>query len=310
MNRIINFHDVHDKSWMERVLLYLRKKYSVISIAHLEKYLSGEKVAGRFCLITIDDGDRSFYEVVYPLLKRYNLPAILFVSPKVIMDGGNYWFQEISSYDHEKLIRTVAYYLDIDSIVLKHYNIMHVFKTLKIDQINEIIELYRNHYHPEGNSNQNISLSQLKEIVQDGLVVIGAHSLNHPVLSNEDDVTSEKEISGSLALLKEITSTEVRYFAYPNGIPDIDFGQREKATLVKYGCKLAFSTIHKPVTTSIDPFSIPRYYVSSGDLNTIKVKLYMGETWNLIRSIKIMSEEQARRELRKLMNITVCPLTE
>lgn len=305
MNRIINFHDVHDKSWMERVLLHLSKKYSVISIAHLEKYLKGEKVAGRFCLITIDDGDRSFYEVIYPLLKKYKLPATLFVSPKVIMDGSNYWFQDISSFNPEKLKRTIADYLDIDSRVLRHYNIMHVLKNLKIERIKEIIGLYRRDCHPEDKSSQNLNLSQLKEIVRDGLVVVGAHTLNHPVLANEDDVTIEKEISGSLALLKEITSTEVRYFAYPNGIPELDFGEREKATLAKYGCKLAFSTIHKPVTTKIDPFSIPRYYVSSGDLNTIKIKLYLGETWNVIRSIKIKGEEQSRRELQNLMNITV-----
>jgi peptidoglycan/xylan/chitin deacetylase (PgdA/CDA1 family) len=305
MNRIINFHDAHDKSWIERILLHLSKKYSVISIAHLEKYLKGEKVAGRFCLITIDDGDLSFYEVVYPLLKKYNLPATLFVSPKVIMDGSNYWFQDISSFDPEKLKRTIADYLEIESSVLRHYNIMHVLKNLKIDQIKEIIGLYRRDYHPEDKSSQNLNLSQLKEIVRDGLVVVGAHTLNHPVLANEEANTSENEISESIALLESITGTEVRYFAYPNGIPDLDFGEREKATLAKCGCKLAFSTLHKPVRPGIDPLCIPRFYVSSGSLNAIRVKLYLGETWNVIRSIKIKGEEQSRRELHKLMNISV-----
>lgn len=290
---------------MEKVLLYLRKKYTIISSEHLEEYLKGEEIADSFCHITIDDGDRSFYELAYPLLKKYQLPATLFVSPKVIMDGSNYWFQEISSYDHEELLGTIANYLDIDLSVLRPYNIMHILKNLKIDQIKEIIGLYKSHYHPEDKSNQNLNLYQLKEIVQDGLVVIGAHTLNHPVLSNEDDITSEIEISDSLTLLKEITATEIRYFAYPNGIPDIDFGQREKATLAKCDCKLAFSTLHKIVTRNIDPLSIPRYYVSSGGLNAIKAKLYLGETWNLIRSMKIKSEEQSRRELQKLMNVSV-----
>lgn len=182
---------------------------------------------------------------------------------------------------------------------------MHILKNLKIDQIKEIIGLYKSHYHPEDKRNQNLNLSQLNEIVQDGLVVVGAHTLNHPVLSNEDDITSENEISGSLDLLKKITATEVRYFAFPNGIPNLDFGQREKATLAKYGCKLAFSTLHKIVTRNIDPLCIPRYYVSTGSLNAIRAKLCLGETWNLIRSIKTKREEQSRRELQKLMNISI-----
>lgn len=304
MNRIINFHDVHDKTWMEEILLYLRKKYTVISSAHLERYLKGEEIAGSFCHITIDDGDKSFYEVVYPLLKKYKLPATLFVSPKVILDGSNYWFQEMSSYDQEKLRGTISNYLDIDLSVIRLYNMMHILKNLKIDQIKEIIDLYKCQYHPEDNGSKNLNLSQLNEIVQDGLVALGAHTLNHPILSNEDDVTSENEISGSLALLKKITATEVRYFAYPNGIPNLDFGYREEAILAKCGCKLAFSTLHKVVTRYLDPLSIPRYYVSQGSLNTIRAKLCLGETWNLIRRVKIKSEAQSRRELLKLMNIS------
>ncbi len=35
-------------------------------------------------LITIDDGHRSFYEHAYPLLKKYNVPAILFVCPALV----------------------------------------------------------------------------------------------------------------------------------------------------------------------------------------------------------------------------------
>lgn len=305
MNRIINFHDVHDKIWLEEILLYLRMKYTVISSEHLERYLKGEEIAGSFCHITIDDGDKSFYEIVYPLLKKYKLPATLFVSPKVILDGSNYWFQEISSYDLEKLRGTISKYLDVDLSVLRLYKIMHILKNLKIVQINEIIGLYKSHYHPEDKGSQNLNLSQLNEIVQEGLVVVGAHTLNHPVLTNEDEITSENEIAGSLALLKKITGAEVRYFAYPNGIPDLDFGQREEAILAKCGCKLAFSTLHRIVTRNIDPLRIPRYYVSTGSLNSIRAKLCLGETWSLIRGVKIKSEAQSRRELLKLMNISV-----
>ncbi len=304
MNRIINFHDVQDKIWMERVLLYLRKNYTIISSRNLEGYFNGEKFAGSFCHITIDDGERSFYEVIYPLLKKYNLPATLFISPKVIMEGSNYWFQEISSYHDEKLKIIIADYLGVYHYILRHYNIMHILKNLRFEQINDVIDIYKRTYCVENRSNLNLNLTQLNEIIQDGIVDVGAHTLNHPVLANEDAKTSENEILESLALLERMTGKEVRYFAYPNGIPDLDFGHREKATLTKFGCKLAFSTIHRIVTPNIDPLSIPRYYVSSGSLNTIRSKLFLGELWGIIRSIKTKGEEQSRRELKRLMNIS------
>lgn len=40
-------------------------------------------------LITIDDGHRSFYDHAYPLLKKYNAPAILFVCPSLINSKHN-----------------------------------------------------------------------------------------------------------------------------------------------------------------------------------------------------------------------------
>ena len=32
-----------------------------------------------------------------------------------------------------------------------------------------------------------MSIEQLKEIDRDGLVTIGAHTMNHPILANEND---------------------------------------------------------------------------------------------------------------------------
>lgn len=40
-------------------------------------------------LITVDDGHKSFYEHAYPLLKKYDVPAILFVCPSLINDKFN-----------------------------------------------------------------------------------------------------------------------------------------------------------------------------------------------------------------------------
>ena len=73
MNKVINLHDVHDKQWLNQLLEFLKRKYTMISLTELESHIYNEKRLKNFCHITVDDGDRTFYDVVYPLLKQHNI---------------------------------------------------------------------------------------------------------------------------------------------------------------------------------------------------------------------------------------------
>src|SRR4051812_40576414 len=103
MNKIVNFHVVSDPVWFEEVILFLKSRYKMISIQSLHEYMSGSVEAGNLCHITVDDGDNTFYENIYPVLKKHKVPASLFVSPKICEGKCNFWFQEISGYDQRKL---------------------------------------------------------------------------------------------------------------------------------------------------------------------------------------------------------------
>ena len=209
MIKVANFHDVYDASWLEEVLGFLKKKYKLISIDELKSFISGANYIGNYCHITIDDGDRTFYEVMYPVLKKHNIPATLFVSPKIIAEGVSYWFQEVLQFDQKCFKQIIADYLHLDARRFHRYNIMHICKTMKISQINDVIEYYRMQYNHESGIHQNISLDQLKEIYKDSLIRIGAHTLTHPILANEDESVSEYEIVESLRELSDILGSEI-----------------------------------------------------------------------------------------------------
>jgi len=72
-----------------------------------------------------------------------------------------------------------------------------------------------------------MSESELKEAYDSGLVAVGAPTQNHPILANETEQTSRYEIQSSILELSDMLGTQVKYFAYPNGIPSLDFGERE-----------------------------------------------------------------------------------
>lgn len=302
MIKVINFHDVYDANWLEEVLLFLKKKYRLIPVEDLRSYLNGNHSLGKSCHITIDDGDRTFYEVIYPVLKKHGIPATLFVSPEIIAEGKCYWFQEISQFDSSSFKKTIANYLDLDAERIKKYNTIQICKTLKISQIYDLINLYKAQFNHVTRMNQNMTLDQLRAINIDNLISIGAHTLTHPILANEDDAVSEHEIKESLKGLRDILGNDTAYFAYPNGIPDLDFGVREKRLLYTHGCKLAFSTFHCNVNTHTDPLSIPRFYISQGTMDVIRMKLFMGRYWDTLRNLKTKGEKQARSDFKNLIS--------
>ena len=66
---------------LRQQLRYLTdNNYQVIALNELDAYLGGEKeIPEKSVVITIDDGYRSVYEIAYPLFKKFNTPATLFV---------------------------------------------------------------------------------------------------------------------------------------------------------------------------------------------------------------------------------------
>jgi len=303
MNKTINFHDVKDIVWFDKTINILKNKYTLVSAQDLESYYYHKKVLKNTCHITVDDGDISFYTIIYPILKKYDVPATLFVSPKVLAEHSNFWFQEIRGYSSE-FKEWIANYLKLELEPLDKYSVVSILKNLKIYDIWNIIDSYKKEYNIEDKKPQNMNIDQLLEVENSGLVTIGAHTLQHPILHNETYNASEHEIIESINLLSNILNHEIKYFAYPNGQPNIDFSIREMNILKKVNCKLAFSTESKNFTLKDNPFSIPRYGLSYGNESFIKMKLLFGEYWEKIKKIKSNGENKSRSALISIMELS------
>lgn len=65
----------------ERQMKYLKdKKYNVIKLVELmEKLKKGEKIPPKTVVLTFDDAYRDNYLNAFPLLKKYNIPATIFI---------------------------------------------------------------------------------------------------------------------------------------------------------------------------------------------------------------------------------------
>lgn len=303
MNKIINFHSINDIDWFENMVCFLKSKYTFITTDVLNEFYQGRINLKNSCHITIDDGDKSFYEFIFPVLKKYNVPASLYVSPKICSERSNFWFQEIIGYNPLVLKRVIADVSGISINFLAKYHTKSIMKTLQLSEIDETIKRYCKITNTSKKEFQNMSVDNIKEVDQSGLVVIGAHTMNHPILKNEDDISSQYEIKESINELSNLLNHEIKYFAYPNGIPGLDFSEREMSYLRESGIQLAFSTVSKSISTSENEMSLPRFQISNEEsICFLRSKLFLNSHWETITRLKPTGQYKERLELMRVFS--------
>lgn len=83
--RILLVHHIKDAKKFERMVRFLAGRYRMISFDDLlEKRFSGKKIN---VLLTLDDGYASWFDSGLPILEKYNVPALFFVSSGFVEAG-------------------------------------------------------------------------------------------------------------------------------------------------------------------------------------------------------------------------------
>jgi peptidoglycan/xylan/chitin deacetylase (PgdA/CDA1 family) len=283
-NVIINFHDVKDSKWFEETLLFLKSKFNIIGIEELEKFYHSNLELKNSCLITVDDGEKSFIKVMLPIFEKLKIPCTLFVSPKIILENSNFWFQEIRTFDEIKLNRLIEN--EFPKIFNPDRSAKNNLKVLQVSQILNLINSYKEVNSIHKTESYNIDCEDLMLLSKNKLVTLGAHTMNHPILKNETDIVSFDEIANSIDQLEKLISKRVKFFAYPNGIPNSDYSQREVEYLKNLGISLAFSTSHKEFEKTDCHLEIPRIGISKGSTNFIYFKIYFAKYWRKLKQLR------------------------
>lgn len=106
-----------------------------------------------------------------------------------------------------------------------------------------------------------LSGRNLDELTGAGMVV-GAHTINHPVLAHLDRERQSEEIKGSFThLIPWIHKSRTKTFCYPYGGPR-SYDQTTLSILREADCDFAFAVDQRDITTqdlSDRPYQLPRY---------------------------------------------------
>lgn len=108
-------------------------------------------------------------------------------------------------------------------------------------------------------------------LAQNRLIEIGAHTINHPVLSKITLPEQEQEIKDSKNKLEKIIERPIHSFAYPFG--NKNSFTKETLDIVRNNFEYACANIHARVKNSSDIFALPRYVVRNWPIEEFKEKI-------------------------------------
>jgi peptidoglycan/xylan/chitin deacetylase (PgdA/CDA1 family) len=275
-------------SSFEKQMSFLAERCHVVSLEEcLERLAENAKLPPNTVVLTFDDGYRSDYELVYPLLKRHQFPATFYIVPGFV-DGQIFpWWYEVEDLivqcdrrncvvPFEKRPRDLR---QAGQKLTSHRRIAARMRTMPLRERRVFLArlrdcLARPEWHPD-RLDLMLTWEQIKEMSDSKLVQVGAHTARHLNLAKESRETVREEISRSKNILKERLGKPVRAFAYPYGHSG-SFTQDTQDAVKAHGFTSGVSTVagHLNPEVSIHPWRLPRIHVDGrDDLAAFQAKL-------------------------------------
>ncbi len=253
----------------DREMRYLHQTHKVISLDELSTSLCNPKaLPPRTAAITIDDGYRDMYINAYPILKKYGLPATVFLATGHIGTGNLFWWDKVGYAIWKTRLNTLElgelgthYLASADDRRRVADTVCTRLTKLPGQNRNELVEGLVRLSGVDIPSNLGaeliLSWDEIKEMSKNG-VNFGAHTISHPILTRVPLETARHEIVGSKQDIEKELGQEVTTFCYPNGTPS-DFNNEIEEILKSNGFKCAVTSLPPSFVSPRTPlYRLPR----------------------------------------------------
>ena len=253
----------------DREIRYLYNKYKIISLDELSTALRKfETLPCKTAVITIDDGYKDVFLNVYPILRRYNVPATIFLATGYIGTGVLFWWDKVGYVLwHTKLktlelgdlgnysLGVVENRLTAARAITNRLAVLPEHK--KGEMINQLVKVSGVDIPRNIASELILSWDEIKEMSRNQ-VYFGAHTVSHPILSKISLESAKSEILESKRKIEGEVGREVVTFCYPDGRLD-DVNDDIEEILESSGFKCAVTTSPQAfVSSRSKPYELPR----------------------------------------------------
>jgi peptidoglycan/xylan/chitin deacetylase (PgdA/CDA1 family) len=230
--------------------MHLKEIREAFEMVPLSTMLSYPETKRGMCAITFDDGWKETYEVAFPMLKKLNCPATVFIPTALIGKNNPYWFDSLAN------LADAAAAINRDKLFLQHFRglvpewrgveltgenldkLIGLMKGLpgeiladEIDRGFEAVGVQRS------NGRSIVNWGDIEEMRRSN-IHFHSHGMRHYILPTLKADLKREEIFGSLEMLRKIGLAEQPVFSYPNG----DWDDESIRLLVDAGYEGAVTT--------------------------------------------------------------------
>jgi peptidoglycan/xylan/chitin deacetylase (PgdA/CDA1 family) len=284
---VLNYHRIGDGSHLisdrgiwsataeefDAEMDFLTRHCTVVTGEDLRKGIATR--AGRYVMVTFDDGYRETHDVVLPILETYGVQATFFPVTGFIDAAYTAWWDEIAWMVNRSrpdelsadnwLPRRVSL-AEADRREAAHV-LIQLRKALPADQA----EMFLDHLgdvtgsgrrQPADAQTDWISWDMARHLHDEGMG-FGGHTVTHPILTRLSQSEQCSEITTCLDRLEQELGQRPKLFSYPEGLRGC-FDQDTADCLRRNGVELAFSNYGGVARGSTwNPYDVPRTVIAS-----------------------------------------------
>ena len=274
----------------EEHMFTISRMASVVPLADLVQMIAAGSPGRNLVAITFDDGFRNNYSRAYPILRKYDIPATIFLATDYIGEAGLFWPERILY----QIIRTSKARVGVDSLGVlpldtddekqnAYRTIANFLKASPQDRLLPEVANLENQlgvdYRMDDPLYQDLmalTWEDIQVMEAEGLISFGGHSASHAILAKLTDEEALVEINRCKEALDDHLSGSARMWAYPNG-SSADFSAVNRLQLCQAGfTEGIFTMVPEFISAHSDCCALGRFGVGglmdTKDLKTILSK--------------------------------------
>jgi peptidoglycan/xylan/chitin deacetylase (PgdA/CDA1 family) len=285
----------------EKHLNYLSKHHKLISLRTLVDSLKEGRIPPRSAVITFDDGFADNFRYAYPSLKRYKIPATIFICPACIDNKKSAWIFElyylINMFGVENVIKKIKSLpgkpdrdisTDAPGEALSNKVEEYMAYCLRKEDREKILTGL---YQAFGISREKVlsdnrlflTWEEIKQMCQDGME-FGNHGESHTPFSALSLNEQKMEIVNSKKMIRENLGTDFLPFAYPVG-QSRDFTPETEEIVETTGHNCIVTTRHTLNRSGTSPFDLGRIHAGEIPVHRLALELEKSLLKHLLRRL-------------------------
>lgn len=268
----------------ESLIKFINKHYTVIS---MQEFLKGvredSELPSNSLILSFDDGYKELFRTAWPLLRKYQLPAVLFVPTALLDKKSTFWWDAVYTFLKSARRSDLDQKLSNDPAIQPYLNWLEEIFTKAIEKRNQYIFNFIESLQAANaeirdrvlNCLQNIYRNakrrvQLPDVLSwndlrkfsESVFEIGSHTVNHQFLTSVSERVVKNELGHSKNRLEHHLNKEISCFSYPGG----KYDELTTQLVKEAGYSCAFTSNEGLNSTNSDAYKLKRINISDDNL--------------------------------------------